>query len=58
VRAGNMTQCIGVIIAYWIIYLLCEGVARNGQAPAWFAIWVPNFLFGIFGVQSLRKNWN
>lgn len=58
VRAGNMTQCIGVIIAYWIFYLLCEGVARNGQAPAWFAIWVPNLLFGIFGVQSLRKNWN
>lgn len=58
VRAGNMIQSIGVIIAYWIVYLLCEGVARNGQAPAWAVIWLPNILFAAISVRSLRKNWN
>lgn len=56
-RAGGMIVCIGLIIAYWILYLACEGLARSGQMPVGI-LWLPNFVFGFLGFESLRRNWN
>lgn len=57
-KAGGIILCIGLIIAYWIIYIIFEGLARNGQAPVAVAIWTPNIIFGLIGLETLRRNWN
>ncbi|MGZ3774696.1 MAG: LPS export ABC transporter permease LptF [Pseudobdellovibrionaceae bacterium] len=57
-KAGGMILCIGLIVFYWILYVAAEGMARGGSLPPALAIWTPNILFGIFGFNSLRKNWN
>lgn len=57
-KAGGMIVCIGLIIAYWILYVAAEGLARSGSIPPALAIWTPNVLFGIFGIEALRRNWN
>lgn len=57
-KAGGMILCIGLIILYWVLYVAAEGLARSGSVPAALAIWMPNVLFGAFGVTALRKNWN
>lgn len=57
-KASGMILCLLLIIAYWVLYILCEGMARGGQAPPWLALWIPDFVFGVFGFISLRRNWN
>lgn len=57
-KAGGMVLSIGLIIAYWILYVAFEGMARGGKIPPGIAIWVPNLVFGLIGFQSLKKNWN
>ncbi len=57
-KAGGMVLCIGIIVLYWILYIAAEGAARSGSIPASLAIWTPNLIFGIFGFESLRRNWN
>lgn len=57
-KAGGMILCIGLIIFYWVLYVAAEGAARSGAIPVALAIWAPNFIFGILGIESLRRNWN
>lgn len=57
-RAGGMVVSLLVIIIYWVFYIVCEGLARGGKAPPALAIWLPNAIFGLFALNSLRKNWN
>lgn len=57
-KAGGMILCIGLIIVYWILYVAAEGAARSGTLPVIMAIWLPNFIFGVIGIESLRRNWN
>ncbi len=57
-KAGGMILCIGLIIFYWILYVAAEGMSRNGSMPALIAIWSPNLIFGFFGFETLRRNWN
>lgn len=57
-KSGGMIICIGLIIAYWVLYLSFEGFARNGTIQPVLAIWTPNLIFGLIGFFTLRKNWN
>lgn len=57
-KAGGMILCIGLIIFYWILYVAAEGMAREGSVPAALAIWTPNVIFGLLGLETLRRNWN
>lgn len=57
-KAGGMIMCIGLIIFYWILYIAAEGMARGGSLPVVVAIWAPNVIFGLLGIESLRRNWN
>jgi lipopolysaccharide export system permease protein len=57
-KAGGMVLCVGLIVAYWILYIAAEGAARGGVVPAGIAIWTPNLIFGFLGFESLRRNWN
>jgi lipopolysaccharide export system permease protein len=57
-KAGGMILCILIIIVYWILYVAVEGLARSGAMPAGIAIWIPNIIFALFGLETLRRNWN
>ncbi|MGZ3748213.1 MAG: LPS export ABC transporter permease LptF [Pseudobdellovibrionaceae bacterium] len=57
-KAGGMIMCIGIIIAYWVLYVTFESMARNGQLPPAIAVWIPIILFFGIGFESLRRNWN
>lgn len=58
VKAGGAVLSVGIIVAYWIIYVTSESLARNGTLPPWFAMWLANFIFTIGGFFLLRKVWN
>ena len=57
-KAGGMILCLIVVIAYWVIYVTCEGLARGGKVPPALAIWFPNVLFAGLTFWSLKRNWN
>lgn len=58
VKSGGTVVCIGLIVAYWIIYVTVEGAARQGQIPPAIAMWIPNAVFCIASIWSLRRAWN
>jgi len=57
-KSNGLILCIGLIVIYWILYIVCEGAARSGQLPASVVIWIPNILYLIFGLETLRRKWN
>jgi lipopolysaccharide export system permease protein len=57
-KAGGMIMCVIVIVVYWGSYVTFEGLSRNGQMPPLLAMWIPNFIFGFLGIETLRRNWN
>lgn len=57
VKSGGAVICIGLIVTYWIIYVTCEGAARQGQIPPLIAMWIPNAIFMVATVFSLRRAW-
>ena len=58
VKSGGTVMCIGLIVAYWIIYVSVEGLARQGRIVPMLAMWIPNILFTIAAAFSLRRAWN
>lgn len=55
-KAGGIIMCLGVIIVYWVMYIVLEGMARNGQMTPALAIWTPNVIFGILCAYLLNRN--
>lgn len=58
VRSGSLIISLGVIIAYWGLYVTGDAVARQGYLPSWLAIWNANIFFSFLAAWFLRKNWN
>jgi len=56
-KGGGAVICIGLIVAYWIIYVTCEGAARQGQIIPVVAMWIPNLIFSVAAVFSLKRAW-
>lgn len=57
-KSGGMALSLGVIVAYWILYVSAEGMARGGQVSPAIAIWAPDVIFGILSFMTLKRNWN
>ena len=57
VKSGGAVICIALIVAYWIMYVTCEGAARQGQIIPWVAMWIPNTAFLVAAFFSLRRAW-
>ncbi len=45
IRSSAIVLCLCVALGWWIAYLVANAMAVSGWAPAWFAIWLPNFIF-------------
>ncbi len=57
-KSGGAVVCVGLIVAYYIINVLCEGAARQGQILPVVAMWLPNLVFSIAAAWSLKRAWN
>lgn len=57
-RGGGMVLCIGLIVTYYILYVVMEGLSRKGQLPPYIAMWMTNALFTVAAGWSLRRAWN
>lgn len=57
VRSGNLAICIGLIATYWVMYVICENMAREGQVYPAIALWVPNVIFAFASYWSLKRSW-
>ncbi len=56
-KSGGMVVCLGLIVTYWIIYVVSEGLARNGKLPPAVAMWSADGIFTIAAAWSLRRAW-
>ena len=57
-KGGGFVICLVLLVAYWVLYLSAEGVARNGWLPASVALWGVNVLFALAAYRSLKQTWN
>jgi LPS export ABC transporter permease LptF len=57
-KSGGMVLCVGLIIVYYILYVVAEGASRKGQLPPYIAMWAANGLFTIAAGWSLRRAWH
>lgn len=54
-KSGSMVTCLGVIVFYWILYVISENLGTKGVAPPMVAVWTSNLIFGLFALWSLKK---
>ena len=57
-KSNSLLISLGIIVTYWIFYVLGDNFARQGVLPPWLAIWSANFIFSILGIHFFRKSWN
>jgi lipopolysaccharide export system permease protein len=57
-KSSDFVLCVGVVVLYWIFYVMGESLARSSLLPTAPSIWLPNFLFGSLSVYFFRKNWS
>ena len=57
-KGGGMVMCIGLIVAYWIIYVASESMSQKGVLPPYIAMWIADAVFLVAAVASLRRSWN
>lgn len=55
VRSGNMVTCLGVIVLYWVLYVISENIGTAGHLPPSIAVWLSNFFFFTLTVWSLKR---
>jgi lipopolysaccharide export system permease protein len=57
-KGNNLVMSIAIVIAYWSLHVMSEGLARSGKIPVPIAIWTPNSLFFVFVLYSVKRVWN
>jgi lipopolysaccharide export system permease protein len=56
-KSSDFVICVGVVILYWIFYVMGESLARSALMPIALSIWLPNFIFACLGTYFFKKNW-
>lgn len=54
-KSSGFVISLLVIISYWLMYIVSEGLARNVWMPTWVALWMVNALFFAFAIYTLKK---
>jgi lipopolysaccharide export system permease protein len=55
-RSGGFVMCVGVIVAYWVVYILAEALAKKGFVPPFIAIWSVNIFFVMVAALAMRRS--
>lgn len=54
-KSSGFVLSIGLVVAYWILYATMENFAKSEVIPVALAVWVPNIIFSLFALSSLKK---
>jgi LPS export ABC transporter permease LptF/LPS export ABC transporter permease LptG len=54
-RAVGFLATLLLVSAYYVLFTLGAGLARNGSLPAWVGIWMPNVLVAAVGLELLPR---
>jgi len=50
-RLGGFSLSLAVLISYYMVQVLGEGLAKSGKIPVFLGVWMPNLLFGLLSVH-------
>ncbi len=51
-RVGGFFFSLSVIMVYYFLLIMGEGVAKTGKLPPFLGIWMPNLIFGAIATVS------
>jgi LPS export ABC transporter permease LptG/LPS export ABC transporter permease LptF len=54
-KATGFVLAIALVFAYYFISLIGVALSRQGKLPAYFAVWIANFVFLLAGMVLLRR---
>jgi lipopolysaccharide export system permease protein len=57
-KSGGFVISVGLIVIYWIFFMMMDTLANNGTVPAVIALWTPNVIFLVWAYYSLKMIWN
>ena len=52
-RAAGFILAVSLVCAYYIVFVFCASLARDGSVPIWLGIWTANILMAIAGIALL-----
>ena len=57
-KSGGGVISVGVIVAYWILFIIGNSLLKTPAIPVMVAAWLPAMILLPAGVLLLRRNWN
>jgi lipopolysaccharide export system permease protein len=57
-KSGGGVVSVGVIVVYWILFILGNSLSKNPTIPIWLGAWLPFFILTPASIYFLKKNWN
>lgn len=52
-RSAGFILAVALVCAYYIVFVFCASLARDGSLPAWLGIWTANILMAVAGFALL-----
>lgn len=52
-RAAGFVLALSLVCAYYIVFVFCTELARDGSVPTWLGIWTANILMAAAGIALL-----
>lgn len=54
-KGSGLIMALGVIVVYWILFLVCDSTARSTTWPTFIIIWIPNLIALLVTTITLHK---
>lgn len=54
-KGSGFVLCVGLIVIYWILFVVAESTAHTIKIPASVIMWIPNILFMFAGIWFFHK---
>ena len=51
--SAGFVLAVALVCAYYIVFVFCAELARNGSLPIWLGIWTANILMAAAGIALL-----
>jgi lipopolysaccharide export system permease protein len=54
-KSSGFVVCVGLIVAYWILFVIAESSAAQSKLPVAYVMWFPNLFFLILGLIAFKQ---
>jgi lipopolysaccharide export system permease protein len=54
-KGSGFVVCIGLIVAFWVSFVIAESSAAGAKIPVPYIMWFPNILFLIIGLIAFQR---